>query len=132
MNSFFRQLGSLGSKSQIKMQGTAAVAGQRASAAARVIGGTTSYKNRRIKRGASMTTRALASAQDSYVRRAGSAARISSMRSQQVAAGRRRAAALGAGMGTLGVGTAMRPNPNQQQTMYRGPTNTGRGIGRYS
>jgi hypothetical protein len=132
MNSFFRQLGSLGSKSQFKMQRTAAAAGQRASAAARARAGTTSYKNRRIKRGASMTTGALTSAQDSYARRAGNAARISSMRSQQVAAGRRRATALGAGIGTLGVGTAMRPNPNQQQTMYRGPMNTGRGVGRYS
>lgn len=43
--------------------------------------------------------------------------------------GKRRA--LGLGMaGSVGM-TAGR-NPNREQTMYRGPMNTGRGIGRYS
>jgi len=36
------------------------------------------------------------------------------------------------GIGGLGAVTAARPNSDQSRTSYRGPTQTGRGIGRYS
>lgn len=38
------------------------------------------------------------------------------------------------GMGVLGAGsmTAARPNSNQSRTAYRGPMQTGRGVGRYA
>jgi RES domain-containing protein len=38
------------------------------------------------------------------------------------------------GMGVLGAGamTAARPNSNQSRTAYRGPMQTGRGVGRFA
>jgi len=36
------------------------------------------------------------------------------------------------GIGGLGAVTAARPNSNESRTSYRGPTQTGRGVGRYS
>ena len=38
------------------------------------------------------------------------------------------------GMGALGAGsmTASRPNSNQSRTAYRGPMQTGRGVGRFA
>lgn len=36
------------------------------------------------------------------------------------------------GLGLAGMSTAMRPNANQSRTSYRGPMQTGRGVGRYS
>lgn len=41
-------------------------------------------------------------------------------------------AARGLGIGALGTVGMSRRNSSQQQTMYRGPMSTGRGIGRYS
>ncbi|MEN9820712.1 MAG: hypothetical protein RL176_614 [Pseudomonadota bacterium] len=36
------------------------------------------------------------------------------------------------GVGVLGSYTAAKPNANQSRTSYRGPMQTGRGVGRYS
>jgi hypothetical protein len=38
----------------------------------------------------------------------------------------------GAGVAAVGGSTAMRPNANQSRTSYRGPMQTGRGVGRYA
>ena len=39
---------------------------------------------------------------------------------------------IGMAAGTIGVSTAMRPNADQSRTSYRGPMQTGRGVGRYA
>lgn len=39
---------------------------------------------------------------------------------------------IGMAMGAIGASTAMRPNANQSRTSYRGPMQTGRGVGRYA
>lgn len=36
------------------------------------------------------------------------------------------------GMGSVAVGFGMRPGSNQSRTSYRGPMQTGRGVGRYA
>lgn len=39
-------------------------------------------------------------------------------------------ARIGLALGAIGTSTAMRPNANQSRTSYRGPMQTGRGVGR--
>jgi len=136
MNSFFRQLGSVGGKSQARMRSRAVIAQSAAAARApkqqaRVHDRAMAYyKSKNISVGQA-APRAMERSEQ-YVATRGSRAYNRSLKSQQILAGKRRAVALGGGMGAVGIGTAMRPNSDQQQTMYRGPMNTGRGIGRYS
>ena len=41
-------------------------------------------------------------------------------------------ARIGMAAGAIGASTAMRPNADQSRTSYRGPMQTGRGVGRYA
>lgn len=50
------------------------------------------------------------------------------IRKRQFQVGRRYAA----GAAAVGTYTAAKPNANQSRTSYRGPMQTGRGVGRYS
>ena len=125
INSFFRQAGSIGAKSQAKMAGRASVAKSRSvKNQARVYDRSMNkYRSQGMKVG--QATQRAVDDSERYAQRVYS----QSMTRQQVAAGKRRVA----GIGTLGaIGLSGGSNPNQQQTMYRGPMNTGRGVGRYS
>jgi len=86
---------------------------------------TAQYKQMFQKGGAYYGQRMPMSARKAY------AQKTRSMVAAAEKSGRRRLYAA-TGMTAMGAGTMMRPNPNQQQTMYRGPMNTGRGVGRYS
>lgn len=59
------------------------------------------------------------------------AATTAAARSAHVQAGKKHLMIAG-GAGVMGASLAMRPNADQSRTAYRGPMQTGRGVGRYA
>lgn len=132
MNSIFRQLGSIGSRSQVR-------AGVRASNAASAARRAARGRQERVYDNAMKSYRAkgmtpgqavprATDRSERFVKRIENNARSKSMYNQQVKMGRNRALGIGA-LGSIGM---MQRGPREQQTMYNRPRPTARGVGRYS
>jgi hypothetical protein len=129
----FRSLGSLGASSQARMASVAKDVGNQSTAAASRRANSAGFNRRRkasqLMSGQIPSNTAAARSRSSYTNRVTRVKTAESMKAQQIAAGKKRAVGIGA-LGAVGIFAGT--NRNDQQTMYRGPMQTGRGVGRYS